>query len=364
MFTTLDRMFFINYLRSYFIVLTSLLSLYIIVDLFTNLDDFSGRGFPGMLIHIWKYYSTRVSQIFDRLSEAMSLLGGMFTVAWMQRNNELLPQLSAGIPTLRVIRPILVGAAITLALGPLNQEYVIPRIAEDLAAQRSDLNWERPIEVKGAFDSTGVHLEGVAAFRNERKVVGMFITFPEGGSTGMAHLSAREAFYIPPGDQPLTGGWLLYQTNPDLDKEPLPPNLERISVGRYFLRTRDVDFDSVTRGANWFVFASTGKLRELLAKPDPRRQPQVAVSFHMRLTRPLIGALLVAMGLGVILRDQNRHVFINAGLCLVLCAVFYATVFACKFLGENDFVPPALAAWLPVLIFGPFAVALFDAVHT
>ena len=103
--TTLDRMFFANYLRSYLIVLTSLLSLYVVVDLFTNLDTFSQRGFADNLLHIGRYYSTRVSQIFDRMSEFITLLGAMFTVAWMQRNNELLPLLSDGVSTRRVETP-------------------------------------------------------------------------------------------------------------------------------------------------------------------------------------------------------------------------------------------------------------------
>jgi lipopolysaccharide export system permease protein len=364
MFTTLDRMFFVNYLRSYAIVLTSLLSLYIIVDLFTNLDDFSGRGFVPMLKHVLKYYSTRISQIFDQMSEAIALLAAMFTVAWMQRNNELLPQLSAGISTRRVVRPVFVGCVLTLALGPLNQEFVIPRIADDLTKPRDDPELERPTEVKGAYDSTGIHLEGAQAFRKEGKVVWMFVTFPPGGPTGMTHLSARKAVYHPPGAGPRSGGWMLFDATPELPEGPLPPHLEQVSPGVYFLRTRDVDFDAVTRGANWFRFASTPELREILAKPEGRRQPQVATEFHKRLTRPLIGAILVLMGLGIILRDQNKHVFISAGLCLVLVALFYVALFGCKYLGENDYVTPPLAAWVPVLVFGPFAVALFDAIHT
>jgi lipopolysaccharide export system permease protein len=364
MFTTLDRMFFTNYLRSYLIVLSSLLSLYIIVDLFTNLDDFSRGGFIDNMRHIAKYYSTRISQIFDRLSEALTLLGAMFTVAWMQRNNELLPQLSAGISTRRVIRPVLFGCALTLALGPLNQELVIPRIAEDLTTDRDDPKQERWVIVKGAFDPSGIHLEGAGAVRKDKKVFWLDVTFPEGSTSGMAHLTAKEADYIPPSDKPYSGGWMLYNTTPEVIDGPLPPSLERISYGKFFLRTREVDFESITRGANWLQFTSTANLREELAKPGARRQPAVAVMFHMRLTRPLIGVLLVVMGLAVILRDQNRHVFINAGLCLVLCALFYAAVYGCKFLGENDFIPAALAAWMPVLIFGPFAIALFDAIHT
>ena len=161
-----------------------------------------------------------------------------------------------------------------------------------------------------------------------------------------------------------TGGWKLFQTTPEIVDGQLPPYLERVSSGIYFLKTRDVNFESITGTGSWFLYASTGRLRELLAKPDSRRQPGVAVVYHMRFTRPLVGALLVLMGLGVILRDQNKNVFVNVGLCLILSAVFYFAVYGCKYLGENDILAPAAAAWLPVLIFGPFAFVMFDAIHT
>jgi lipopolysaccharide export system permease protein len=84
----------------------------------------------------------------------------------------------------------------------------------------------------------------------------------------------------------------------------------------------------------------------------------------MRWTRPVLGVLLVLLGLSVILRDQNRNVFIGTGLCLGTCALFFAAIFACKHLGDNEYLAPALAAWLPVLIFGPVTLASFDAIHT
>jgi lipopolysaccharide export system permease protein len=74
--------------------------------------------------------------------------------------------------------------------------------------------------------------------------------------------------------------------------------------------------------------------------------------------------LLVIMGLSLILRDPNRNVFVGVGLCLIMCAVFFAAAFACRQIGELELVAPVLAAWLPVLLFGPFAFAIFDAIHT
>ena len=122
-----------------------------------------------------------------------------------------------------------------------------------------------------------------------------------------------------------------------------------IDPGKYFLKTESVDFDAVTRTRTWFNFASTARLSEELSRPETTRLAAMAVLFHMRMTRPILGLLLVMMGLSVILRDQNRNVFISAGMCLVLCGLFFAAQFLCKQLGDDDYLSPPLAAWLPVL---------------
>ena len=364
--TTLDRMALLAFLRSYLIVWTSLLSLYVVIDLFTNIDSFgrAGGGVRGVVEHATRYYGYQLALIFDRLSDAITLLAAMFTVAWMQRNNEVLPQLSAGIPTRRVIRPVLVGAGLTLALGPLNQEFVIPRIADQLMTPRDDPGGVKAQAVVGAFDRDGTHVEGVAGFRKERKVRYFFATLPESPKAGMLHLFAEQAVYVPPGDGPLTGGWLLTEARPPALDGPAPPNLTPLDHGRYFLKTEDVDFDVVCRGAAWYLYAPTAKLQGILTGSEPRRQSKVAVLFHMRVTRPLVGAILVLFGLSVILWNPNRHVVMSAGVCLSACFAFYAFVLLCKFLGENNYVAPPLAAWLPVLLFGPVTVASFDAIHT
>ena len=122
MITTLDRMILGSFFRSYLIVWASLLSLYVVIDLFTNIDSFGkvAGGFRGIALHVFQYYFYQLALIFDRLSEAITLLAAMFTVSWMQRNNELLPQLSAGIPT----RPSKVGGstrkAATASKSPAN----------------------------------------------------------------------------------------------------------------------------------------------------------------------------------------------------------------------------------------------------
>jgi lipopolysaccharide export system permease protein len=362
----IDRVLFVAYVKAYLLCLVSLLSLYVVIDLFTKLDDMTQhvRGLTAVLRYLGTYYGYQVIRIFDQLCEAIVLLAAMFTVAWVQRNNELLPLLSAGVPTRRVFRPVLVGAALTVGLGIVNQEVVIPRAANGLLAERGDPDGAKALSVQGAFEPNFVHIEGGAATRRTLEVRPFFCTLPETMTGGLVHLSAKQAVYLPPhSDGPYKGGWLLTDTVPaTLDKAP--DVLEPLEPGQYFLRVQEVDFDALTRNKNWYMFASTPRLREMLNRPDGKRQPAIAVLFHMRLTRPVLGVLLVILGLSLILRNPNRNVFVGVGLCLIMCALFFAAIFTGRQLGDTELVSPVLAAWVPVLLFGPLAFSMFDAIHT
>ncbi len=366
--TLLDRMYFTRFVQNYFIVLACLMSLFIVVDLFTNLNDFTNQkgSYVAIAQHIVAFYGVQATLIFDKLSEAITIAAAVFTVSWMQRSNELLPQLSAGVPTLRVIRPILLGSLVSLSLAPLNAELLIPQMADALTVPRDDPDLQKPTKVRGAFDSaTKEHYVGDDAFRRERKVLRFEYTSAADTNSGLVHLTAAEAVYV---TEAAAGkpahGWLLYNASPETLPDPLPEGLVRLGPGQYFLKTREVDFETITRRPTWYVFAPTYKLWDLLNKPEGGRQRDVAVLFHIRLTRPLAGCLMVLLALAIILRDQNRHVFVSAGLCLVVLAVFYGVRFGCKYLGEHDVLPPPLSAWLPVMIFGPIVLSLYDAVHT
>ena len=365
--TILDRMYFVAFMRNYLIVVACVLSLYIVVDLFMNLNDFTNQrgNFASTAKHIAGYYSVQVTTIFDKLSEFITVIAAIFTVSWMQRSNELLPQLSAGVPTLRVIRPILLGSIFSLALGPINTEFVIPQMAEALSVPRDDPDLVKATQVRGAFDPvTKEHYVGAEAYRREQKVVKFEYTSPADASSGLVHLTAAEAVYVPEGSAKLSRGWQLYGASPDNLPDPLPDGLVRLGPGQYFLKTRDVDFEQITRRPTWYIFAPTHRLWDLLNKPEVGRQQSVAVLFHLRLTRPIVGALMVLLALALFLRDQNHGIFVLVGKCIIALAIFYAGVYLCKYLGEHDVLPPPLSAWLPVIFAGPIILAMFDAVHT
>src|ERR1041384_8774491 len=117
----LDRQLVYSYIKSYLVCLVSVMSLFVIVDLFQNLDSFweHNNSLRKVFAFIGVYYAAKVMLIFDRLSEAIVLMAATFTVAWMQRNNEILPLLSAGVSTRRIVRPVLLASCTMVLLAVL-----------------------------------------------------------------------------------------------------------------------------------------------------------------------------------------------------------------------------------------------------
>lgn len=362
MINLIDRQMILSFFKAFFVCLTSLLTLYVVVDLFTNMDDFQGKTFAESLRRIGLYYGYRMPQIFDRLVESIILLSAMFTVAWMQRNNEQLPLLSAGVSTRRIVAPVLIAACLMLSLATLNQELVLPRVASKLNYPKDDPNGDRDTQVRASYDYNGVHITGALANNRTRTIQRLCAAIPPHIAGNLIHLSSEEAHYTTVG--PRQGVWELTRTTPaEIDLEPNSV-LEVVDKGRYRLHVRDVTFDALTRRTNWYVWASTQRIWEELCRADVNRQLGMAVIFHQRLARPVVGILLVMLGISMILRDQNRNVVLSIGGCLMLCGLFFVVTMTCRMLGENDLLSPVLAAWVPILLFAPFALPLFDAVHT
>src|SRR5205814_494 len=133
-----------------------------------------------------------------------------FTVALVQRNNELLPLLSAGVSTRRVILPIIMGACIMLGLSALNQELVISRFGSRLLNDRDDPNGQKKLLVQGAFEPNAIHITGHVASRKGLLVEKFHVNIPENIAGCSVELYAAEARYLPPEEgQPRSGGWLL-----------------------------------------------------------------------------------------------------------------------------------------------------------
>jgi len=64
---------------------------------------------------------------------------------------------------------------------------------------------------------------------------------------------------------------------------------------------------------------------------------------------------LLLLGLPIVLSRQNRSIFVAAGICVLLVALFVLVILASQAAGNSYLISPALAAWCPLMIFVPIA---------
>ncbi|HCK41420.1 MAG TPA: hypothetical protein DHW22_07275, partial [Planctomycetaceae bacterium] len=110
--------------------------------------------------------------------------------------------------------------------------------------------------------------------------------------------------------------------------------------------------------------ASTQELVTELSNPSTDLDTNVRVAVHSRLMRPISDATLLMLGLPLMFSRRQRNVFLSIGICLLVAVAFSLVSLACQSLGGLNLLRPTLAAWLPILVFLPVAVAIGHTLRT
>ena len=123
----------------------------------------------------------------------------------------------------------------------------------------------------------------------------------------------------------------------------------------------DVTFEQLTGGQAFKQFASTAQLIEGL-RSNIDYGADVRVEVHSRVVKPLLDVTLLMLGLPLVVTRHNRNVFIAIGMGLGVVTVFSLLVITMIPRQRRSLSRPAQAAWTPLLVFVPIAVAMFEGI--
>jgi len=291
----------------------------------------------------------------------------MFTVTWIQRHQEMTALLAAGISRTRVLRPVLMAAICVSLAAAANREIVMPKIREHLANDSKNIGGDQAANMQPRLDSeTGIFISGEKIVPAETKIVSPAFVLPRQFNQFGKQLTAAEAKYMPAeGDRP--SGYMFYAvTGPKAllkspwllqDNKPIimtPIGADWLAKDSVFVAS-GVSFEFLAAGATWRDFASTREMIEQLRSPSTDLGADVRVAIHGRFLQPLLDTTLLFLGLPFVVTRTNRNPFISLGLCLAVVTIFMIVELASQSLGSGGWLPPPLAAWLPLMIFAPIA---------
>lgn len=371
----IDRYLLGQFVRVFVIAWFSLTGLFIVFDAFSNLDEFLhySEKHGNLLGLMASYYGYRSVYFFDRTSAVLAMVAVMFTVTWIQRHNELTALLAAGISRFRVVVPVLVAACVISVGAATSRELLIPRLADELQKSPQDLLGDAARELRPCYDpETKLLLNGRSTVAATRQIHRPAFVLPASLDRYGKHLVAADAYYqAPQGGRP--GGYLMKQVSDPAELLKggslsigerrviiTPPDApDWLAADECFVAT-GVTFEQLAAGRAWRQFSSTAALVAGLKNPSLDFGADVRVLIHARIVQPLLDMTLLFLGVPLVLGRDTRNLYLAVGLCVALVAGFMLVVLACQYLGAIYLISPALAAWLPMMIFVPAAVGLFD----
>jgi lipopolysaccharide export system permease protein len=369
--TILDRFVIGAFVRTFVVCFLSLVGLYVIIDAFSNFDDFLAEGQKnGLMAVLGQYYGPRMLSFFDATSPLLTLCAACFTITGMQRANEFTAILAAGVSKTRVVRWLIVAALSIFGLSIANREYLLPMHRDALTRRAQDWGGEKVGKLAPIYDlSSGVLINGRGVVLARKQIRDPMFQLPAECQAVGRFVVAEEAYYSPPKDD-RPGGYTF-------NKVRSPANLSKISSASVngktifyspkdtpwlkpnscFIAT-DVRFDDVAGGAAWRQFSSTATLLSDLWNPAIDFGSGIRVLIHSRIMRPLLDASLLFLGLPIVLARHQRHFLVIGGICLLIVGGFSILVMACQSLGTSTAISAPVAAWLPILISAPIATIM------
>lgn len=402
MLTILDRYLLRNFIFAYLAIFLCLVLMYIVIDVFTKFEEFTAPDPARMALkeqrakaastsdqepvptkkkkkrdeseetalerikffcrNVAVFYGYRLPVFFQRINGIMLLLAGAFTIGLMERQNELTPILSSGVPLRRLLMPIGGVTCFFLLIQVLDTEFVIPHCADHLLRQAEDPLGKRPLLVPGTFDDRHVHVEARVAFPQRQMIQHARVTLPPSLVGNTVHILSKEMFYHP-GTGPHNHGWIM--NGCDVATVPIKHEvLEQLQPGQFFLHT-DLSYTRVTRRPNWYLYQGTSDLIEIIEKEQGIAQRSAIIALlHQRFLAPCYDLLLLMLGLPIIAGRSEWNLYIRVGWCLLIFSVLQGLGMTTAALVKTESIDPAFAAWLPLLLLGPLVPATISSMRT
>ena len=372
MLTTFDRYLTGRLLHTFSLLFLAAYGLYVVIDLFMNIDDFQENAAKGLeaaggsrhlilFSGIAEYYLFRAFEFFEMAGPILIVISVITVLGLLRKSSETFPLLAAGIPAFRLLRPLLFSAVVLNACLILNQEFVIPSLAVQLQKPRGSQTAEvQRVDPVYDYSNFLMHIAGDQVLVDSQTLIGASFSLPEAQlSTRSCVLKAEQARFITAdGRTTKRSGWLLQNVQGQFDPAVLTETgRERIHAvrdGKDVFIESEVTFDQLyNRGKNLKLLSSWQLIRRI-QNPSTGKVPlrSQSLALHSRITRPILCLLSITIALPLVVRRESHSLITNMAVCSAVLGVSYAVTQACTALGSSGMLEPDMAAWLPVILNG------------
>ena len=156
----LDKYLLKQFARHYLTVASGFLAIYLLVDFFEKIDNFTSKG--KSLGLAMKFFMLNIPFIIDQLSPILILLSGIITLGIINHSNELNALKAGGIPLAKIVRPLLLGGLLLTGVFFGAAQWLLPYTVPAASAI-----WDQQVKGKlplGIYRNGRYYYKGVEGF--------------------------------------------------------------------------------------------------------------------------------------------------------------------------------------------------------
>ena len=354
----IDRYIISKFLGTYFFSIVLIISIGVVFDFNENIDRFTESHAPWRAI-VFQYYLNFIPYYANLFSALFVFISVIFFTTKMADGSEIIAMISAGISRRRLLVPYMISAAIIALLTFYLGAEVIPRssvkrLAFENTYKKRNKNPTYAEKVQLQVD-TGViaymeHFDGVSK-------TGIHFSLDKFEDKKLvSHLSANTACYDTLSD-------VRYQWHlKDVTIRELRGMREKIThyeLVDSIIKIEPQDFLFIR---NQQETMTNSALKEYIEKQRNRGSGNLSifmVEYYKRYASPFAAFILSTIGMSLSSRKRKGGMGFSLGIGIALSATYILLQGVSATFSTNAGMHPALAAWMPNILYTLIAIYLY-----
>ena len=352
--TIIDRYIIRKFIGTYFFALLLIIGIVIIFDISEKIDDFVDKEAPIKEIVI-NYYANFIPYFINMFSPLFVFITVIFFTSKLAANSEIIAILAGGISFKRLMYPYFICAAVICAFSLTLNLYVIPPANKGRHAFEAKY-------IKKAFQNTdrNIHYQispgifmYVESFSTWNNTAYKFTLEEIKGHQIKSKLSAESAQW-----DTVKNCWILNNYH----LRDYKGNSEVITSGQKLDTTLSITLADFYRKKNVVEDLPYRQLEDLIETQVMRGDQMVKYALIEKYTRyamPFSAFILTLIGVSLSSKKRRGGIGLNIGIGIALSFSYILFLRFSQMFVHTDTLSPAVALWLPNLIFAVIAVFLY-----
>jgi lipopolysaccharide export system permease protein len=347
----LDLYIIKKFLGTFIFAIALIIIIVIIFDISEKIDDFIEKK-AGLYNIIFEYYLNFIPYFVNLFSPLFTFIAVVFFTSKLAANTEIIAILSSGISFRRLLRPYLISALLIGVMTFYLANFLIPKV------NVNRLKFEKQyIRGKGRTTHTDIHLQ------LDRNIFLYMESFDLDNNTGyrfsLEKINETGLYYKLTADQiiydSINDKWLI-RNYIERTINGLKETFKRDNEMLLTMAVKPLDLSKETKDVEVMDYK---QLRDFIKQEKIRGSDRVKfyeIEKYQRISYPFATLILTLIGASLASKKVRGGIGLNLALGLVITFSFILFMKISTVFATFGNLPPLLATWIPIFIFGILSV--------